>query len=952
MTAAPDWARVKQLFQAALDQDEAARANFVASQAGDDQALRDEVLAMLAAHGSAATLRRGEARDLLGDDATHPALPARIGPFCPVALVGRGGMGVVYRAERDVDGGTQTVALKLIAAGFADAALVRRFERERAILARLQHPNIAHFIDGGLTADGSPWLAMQFVSGCDLLRFSDARRLSLRARVQLYLQVVGAVAFAHRNLIVHRDLKPSNIVVDEHGTVRLLDFGIAKLVDEVDATALTQHGVSPMTPDYAAPEQLLGEAVTTATDVHALGVVLFELLSGRLPFASSRRDIGAATTREPRRLREAVFQRGGAEGRRSSPVEELAQLRSLSVPELRRALDTDLERIIAISLARHPGDRYPSAEAMAADLQAWLDDRPLLSRPSPWHEQLRKFARRHRLGVAVAGALLVVTAAGVGATLWQAERAQEQAKRAESARRVLSELFQAADPQALNGREMSARELVDQGAARLRGDAGIEPDLRAALLTDLGSVYHSLGAFKQARALLAGIESTPGVRAETLSAARLLAAEVAVADGDYDGAERISAQLRAGRADAGPLDPLLIELDLLDARIARERIDVPRATALAESLLQRLPADDPGFANARAATHDLLGQLAGERKAYEQAHQHLRASLRESEAAGASATAITSIRHEIARMLSLAERFDEALPEFEYALAQHTRVLGADHPLSLSTKGEMAEMLKRMQRFDDANRLFLEVIEAKRRTLGPEHDDYAVALLNYGALRYLRDEFAEALPYFEEAARIWTKTFGIDGDRTLTARDAAAGSRAELGDVERAIAEMRSVVAARERNGENDSLTSSLNTYGIVLDRAGRLDESCAQFRRAIEITGRLLPDQPEQSRWTRALLGRCLRRSGDFAAAERELRWARASFLKAFPAGPRVALIDVELARTLRAAGGDEAEIEALYAEAVRLRQEKLDRGHPKIAEAEREYAAFRSGAALPAGL
>ncbi|HRG15989.1 MAG TPA: tetratricopeptide repeat protein, partial [Pseudomonadota bacterium] len=233
------------------------------------------------------------------------------------------------------------------------------------------------------------------------------------------------------------------------------------------------------------------------------------------------------------------------------------------------------------------------------------------------------------------------------------------------------------------------------------------------------------------------------------------------------------------------------------------------------------------------------------------------------------------------------------------------------------------------------------------------HDDLAVALFNYGSLRYVRDEFHEARPYFEEAARIWAAKFGVDGDRSLIARDALASIRAETGDIATALADMASVVAAREAQGETDPLAASLNSYGVVLDRAGRLPESCAQFRRSIAITTKNFPDQPGQARWTRALLGRCLRRSGLLADAESELRWARASFLaQPIEPGPRVAFIDMELARTLRATNADGREIASLYEEALRLRRSKLDPEHPKILESENEGAAFGRGEALPEGV
>ena len=953
MSAASDWARAKALFQAALEREPDERAAWIARAAGDDHALRTEVEGLLAAHIAAASQLDGEARDLLAGTPEEPQLPPAIGPFLPTALLGRGGMGVVYRGERTVDGGVQTVALKCIAAGFADPALVRRFERERAILARLAHPHIAHFIDGGVGADGSPWFAMAYVDGENLLQWCDRERLSPRARVRLFLQVLDAVAFAHRHLVVHRDLKPSNILVDRAGQVRLLDFGIAKLLDDAEAATLTL-AAGPMTPEYAAPEQVAGETVSTATDIHGLGLVLFELLTGRLPYAAANASAWVAAVRdsEPGRLRDALA-RASLDSRRNLPASELAKRRSLSETELKRAFDRDLEQVLAIALARVPAERYANAEAFAADLEAWLEDRPLRSRPAGWRVRGRKFLRRHRAAVAVGAALVLVGAAGIVATVWQARLAEAQAARAEAARRVLSQLFQAADPQSMDGRALSARELVDQAAARLHDDRGMDSELRASLLTDLAAVYRSLGEPGRARRLLGEVGAATGIRMETRAQALLQEARAAISESDHDGAKRLTERLAGLLKAQAATDPLRIELSLLRAETAYQRQELGSVVAGLQDLLRLLPAEDPERMQARADALLLLGEAESDRQHPELALGHLREALRLYQRSGASAATLNSTRHEIARVLGTSDRFDEALPMLRTVLAEHTRVFGSDHPLSLSTKGEIANLLRRQNRFEEASALFLELIEAKRRTLGPDHDDLAVAQMNYGLLHYFRDDFARALPHFEEAARIWTRTLGPDGERTLTARDALAVVHAELGQHERAIAEINAVVAARERAGENDSLVSALNSRGVVFDRARRLPESCAQFRRAIAITTRLQPDAPEESRWTRALLGRCLRRSGDLAAAATELRFAHRSFhASTMGPGPRTAIVAIELARTLRAQAGAPAAIDGLYQEAIRLRRDKLEPGHARTAEAERERDDWLRGEALPAAL
>ncbi|TKR29484.1 serine/threonine protein kinase [Luteimonas gilva] len=385
-----------------------------------DPALHAELAAMLAMDriGDAALDRHPAsllAAALPDDDHEDDALLGRrIGPWRIVGIVGRGGMGAVYRGERDDGGFQQQAAIKLIRLGLDHPDLRRRFLRERQILARLRHPNIATLLDGGVTDLGAPYFAMELIEGAPIDRWCDERALDLRARVRLLLQVCGAVQHAHQNLTVHRDLKPGNILVAGEGQAKLLDFGIAKLL-ESDADAATRD--RPLTPEFAAPEQLRGDAVTTATDVYALGLVTCALLAGRTP---QRGD-----AREAESLARVAERIGAAQ----------AQARGLTPRQLAAALRGDMAAIVHRCLEPDPARRYASAEALAADLRAWLDGMPVAARRAGRGYALRKFAARHRWSVAAGCVAMLGICAALGVALWQAREAREQAQLALQAQR-------------------------------------------------------------------------------------------------------------------------------------------------------------------------------------------------------------------------------------------------------------------------------------------------------------------------------------------------------------------------------------------------------------------------------------------------------------------------------------------------------------------------------------
>ena len=406
---------------------------------------------------------------------------ARVGPYLLGERLGEGGTSVVFAAERQDGHPVHRVALKLLKRSQLESQAVERFRIEGRILARLDHPNVARIYDAGSTDAGIPYLVMERVDGRRIDVFCREEGLAAGDRIALFLQVLEAVAFAHRYLVIHRDLKPGNVLVTDGGVPKLLDFGIAKLLEpEPDAADLTRTSFQPMTPQYASPEQLAGEPVTTAADVYSLGLVLFELLAGVPPYRLERASAAtvarlASGTMEVPRPSQALAEAGGGSGVEIRP---------------------DLDRVVRKALSGRPEDRYPSAEAFAADLRRYLGGFPVLAHGGSRLYHARRFVARHRLAVVATSAavlllvaLTVGLASAVGALSRERDRVRAEAEVSDQVGAFLAGLFEAAEPAASRGAEVTAGRLLDLGAGRLAAEGGQRPEVRAALAAAIGKAY-------------------------------------------------------------------------------------------------------------------------------------------------------------------------------------------------------------------------------------------------------------------------------------------------------------------------------------------------------------------------------------------------------------------------------------------------------------------------------
>ena len=495
------WPRVKELFQEALDRAPSQRDAFLAEACASDEALHREVLSLLASHAEAEGFLEGTALPTASWEGR------RVGAYRILGEIGRGGMGTVYRAVRaDVREFEKQVALKVVRGGHAAAELVSRFRGERQILSRLDHPNIARLLDGGATEEGEPYLVMEYVLGQPIDAFCEERRLSTAARITLFRAVCQAVQYAHQNLVVHRDIKPGNILVSADGIPKLLDFGIAKVLAADPTEAPTQTAFPALTPDYASPEQVRAEPVTTASDVYSLGVVLYEILTGQRPYrvgtpvpAEIVRVVCEFEPEKPstivRRPRTTEATTAAAHSGPPLPEPETEDPR---LQKLAGELAGDLDTIVLKTLRKEPSRRYASAQELSDDLGRYLEGRPVLARPDTLTYRAAKFVRRHKTAAVAAGLIVLSLIGGIVATAAQARVAEANREKAEQrfaevrtlARSFLFEIHDALRD--LEGSEKARATLVTRALEYLDGlasEAGDDP----VLLEELAASYERVG---------------------------------------------------------------------------------------------------------------------------------------------------------------------------------------------------------------------------------------------------------------------------------------------------------------------------------------------------------------------------------------------------------------------------------------------------------------------------
>src|SRR5215472_3925261 len=886
--------RIAELFEAARALVPAEWASYLEAACPDGPDLRDEVLDMLIQKerafswfdslenrlhvGAAEEVTRGLSRE--GE---------RIGPYRIVREVGRGGMGAVFLAERADSQFEQRVALKLLRRGRESEQALRRFLTERRILSRLEHAGIARMLDGGSTPDGLPYFVMEFVDGRPLSQYCDDRCLPLRERLRLFIEIGEAVEYAHANLVVHRDLKPGNILVTGEGTVKLFDFGIAKLLDgsaRLEEAGITESGMVPMTPEYAAPEQLKGEAITVATDVYGLGTVLYELLSGRRPFVLTERTL-------PELLRLVVETEAEPPSVASTSDPEIAARRSTKPERLRKEMAGDLDTICLKALAKEPGRRYSSVGQLLTDVRGYLNGMPVSARRDTARYRASKFVHRHRAGVAtVASVFALVTGLSIALAMQSARLIQERDK-AQQVSALFADLFTLADPDQARGAQITAQEILDRGVERIRGGLRGQNEVKASLIDFLATVYHKLGLYERAVQLiqqsldLRRQNFAPDQREIANSMQRL--GVVYNDQAKYDDAIAVLRQaLELRRRLLGVADSATaVTMTYLGLAYFR-KADYAQAQPLFEqaAAIQRKNQSQQTAELADCLTG--LAMLHYAKGEYAKSEPLLWQSLEiRRKVFGAEHRQIADTLNNLASVMSRLGRDKESEPLQREAISILRKVLPG-HPKLATALNNLGLIL--LARGDEpaAEPLFRESIEIRRVRLNALHPDLAQSLNNLGYLLYSRGRLTEARPLLEEALEIRRKTLGPTNAATLDSIGNFGRLLQDENHQAQAEAMLREAVEKAEKamGPEHPIFAVHLTNLASLLADKGDSSGAEALYLRSLAIRRKTLPAGHPHLAYSLLGLGQVLTAKGDVSAAEPMLREALAIRQKSMPAG------------------------------------------------------------------
>ena len=861
------WPRFSVLLDAAMEVPELARVEWLEGLGGPDAEFRPWLARVL---GGAAASRTGSFLDgpvsaALADDGFQAG--DTVGPYRLEALLGEGGMGQVWRASRQDDGPKREVALKLPHAELLAGPFRQRFRRERDVLAALSHPHIAQLYDAGMSAEGHPYLALELVRGQRITDHCRASETSLDRRVELVRQVLDALSYAHRRLIVHRDIKPSNVLVTPEGDAKLLDFGIAKLLRPTETAdlLLTQPAAHLATPGYGAPEQFDGGAITVATDLFSVGVLLFELCTGHRPFGRTPTGPDAAAAPLASQRADAAAA-GSPEGAR-----------------LARLLRGDLDAVIANALAPNPAERYASADAFARDLRRWREGLPVSARRIAWPARAAKFVRRNRVGVALAGVLAMAMVGGTGGVLWQAKRAEREATRANAIKDFLIGLFEKGDPHG-GGKpslSMTAKELLDSGADDADAAFAAQPATEIELLETLGNIYDALN---------------DSVRAEHVWSRRL------------DLARKLY----------GVADPRVVDGTIQLVYSETEFMDEDAALKLLDSVRE------PIFTRYGAESLQRAQWLMGRANALRITHGARQEALNDAMQAAAILAKNFPDRTDYADSVAAIADYEYDGQQYSAALAATEKVRAieiAHHNFDtmddIEYHASAALNLERLGRFAEAEDVYVQDEQLAEHKLGRDSLWYLHALTGRAIMTHLHGDRAGALSLFQEA-------MAISGDRSASTgtptslRRAYGAALAHEGRAQLAIPVLEAALDATKLHPRDEpNLRRAEGFLGDAYDQVGRTAEARTLLQAARDEWVRYGPPSGAQTlegreRWARFLLDH-----GETEAAAAEYR-AILEQSQGMPL-PAAAMAAAGIARIALAAGA-QAEADKQSAQAVRI--------------------------------
>ena len=877
-----EWTLLQDVFSAAAELNPGERSTFLDVACASSAALRVKVEALLASLDGETGVDRviaGTAASAL--EAKLPRSGDRVGAFRITGVVGRGGMGVVYRAVRADNEYSSEVAIKVVAFGALNPGLRERFLRERQILASLGHPNIARLLDGGTTAEGVPYVVMELVEGDPLDAWCERHEAGRRERIALMIQVARAVDYAHRHLVVHRDLKPDNIHVTEEGVPKLLDFGIAKALDlDMDGMygAVTIDASRIMTPEYASPEQVRGEVITTATDVYQLGVLLYLLLTGNKPFR-------------------------GATGRMSELEQAICEL-----PPPKPQLDADLDRIGLHALEKEPGRRYLSAGGLADDLERYLSGFPVRARTASWSYRASKFVLRHKVSVA-SGAVALCVLVGFGiAMAVQARRLERERNSAQQVSDFLATTFSSEDKNAnlTQGKSLTARELLDQGAAHIDRETNLDPAVKDRLLTTLGHAYLSQGIYDRARDLygqsLQLRRDLYGERSHEVAETMATMVDLDFFVEDYAAAEKDT-------------DQWLAILQTIPGRNKAEMVQAVRTLAAVEYVR----GDTKGAVDAARRAVTVAEQLYGE-ESYEAYDQY----------------------NPLGNVLGYVGDYVEEEKTYRAELKYLDHGPWQENPnvvLLLECETKLGFVLAREGQYAESEALLRRVVAERIQILGHAHDSTAASESALGFVLGKVGEIVEAesvgkQAMLDRAAHVGTSAMHYGTDEGLL-----ASTYMEEGKYAPAEPLLRDQIAlCRRHYGEQSlALARAMTELGRLQAAQKKYAAATTTLQDAMGMELRLNGDASPYAAADHAAVGELLMGEGRLGEAEASLRRAVAiSETELGQAAKPIAGESLEALGAVLEREGRKQDAVPLLTEAVRLERSSLRAGTPRLARTE----------------
>ncbi len=877
------WRQIEELFNKVLDCPPTDRTVFLDLVCADDTALKAEVTRLLASHEAAtdgfltapspqiaANIIADEAKTLtMGPDEQNPVGEVRqlIGNYELIREIGRGGMGAVYLARRADEQYKKEVAIKLLRAGLESEDIISRFRNERQILAGLDHPNIAHFLEGGATVDGRPYYVMENIIGRRIDDYCDDRSLPVNERLKLFRDVCAAVQYAHQRLVIHRDIKPANILVTEDGAVKLLDFGIAKLLDPelMDRTVFTRTHERPMTPEYASPEQIRGQQVTTATDVYSLGIVLYQLLCGRRPYSLARRswdEIQDVVCRqEPVRPSEALATAATAKysekDTQAIAADTSRHTHGEPVESLRARLANDLDNIVMMALRKEPERRYASVEQLSEDIRRYLEGQPIIARPNTFRYRTGKFIRRNKAAVAATALVVATLIASAVMTGWQARVARRERDKAEHRFNQVRKLANAVVFKYHDGVEHLAgstpvREMMVKDALEYLDNLSQESANDLSLMQELAEAYEKVG--------------------------RVQGAPAQSSLGDYAGAlvtQRRALAIRESLIQADPKNEasrmalsrsyLLVSYLLMHSGAMPEALDNLQK---ARASLEKLTAENPSNFKARAnlgTAYTLIGSIRQEQNDLPGALEYFRKSLGQAEADVAAAPDDAERRRDLAiSHIYMGDAF-YAMNNLTEAVSHHSKSfeiaesLAAANPTNAQYQRDISVSLQRLA--------------SSQERAG----DYRAALENYLKVE-AKDEQAAA----------------ADPSNALTKRDLVVShmkvgrTLSALGDTDAALVCLRKMLALAESLGTDPKNAEARSDLGLAhqilgqtLAKRGELREALQSYRKSLAVN-EALAAQDKSDTITPSNIALSHRTIGDALLQLKDLAGAEANYRKA----------------------------------------------------------------------